>query len=47
MDRQVKDLGTPDGMMNRHLNLAIILLIQVIWMIKIKVEHVKIIAYKL
>ena len=23
-DRQVKDLGTPEGMMNRHLNLALI-----------------------
>jgi hypothetical protein len=26
-DRQVKDLGTPEGMINRHLNLALILLI--------------------
>jgi len=24
MDQQVKDLGTPEGMMNRHLNLALI-----------------------
>jgi hypothetical protein len=27
MDRQVKDLGTPNGTMNRHLNLALILII--------------------
>ena len=27
IDQQVKDLGTPEGMMNRHLNLARILLI--------------------
>ena len=27
MDRQVKDLGTPDGTMNRHLNFALILII--------------------
>ena len=26
-DLQVKNLGTPEGMMNRHLNLALILLI--------------------
>jgi hypothetical protein len=27
MDQLVKDLGTPEGMMNHHLNLALILLI--------------------
>ena len=27
MDQQVKNLGTPDGTMNRHLNLALILII--------------------
>jgi hypothetical protein len=26
-DQQVQDLGTPEGMMNRHFNLALILLI--------------------
>ena len=26
-NRQVKDLGTPDGMMNRHLNFSLILII--------------------
>jgi hypothetical protein len=26
-DRQVKNLGTPEGMMNHYLNLALILLI--------------------
>jgi hypothetical protein len=44
MDRQVMDLGAPEAMMNYHLNLALILLIQVIWMIKHEVEHVKIIT---
>jgi hypothetical protein len=27
MDRQIKDLGTPEGTMNRHLNLALVLII--------------------
>ena len=47
MDRQVKDLGTPEGTMNHHLNLALILLIQVIWMIKHRVIYVMIISHKL
>jgi len=46
-DWQVKDMGKPEGMMNCHLNLTILLLIQIIWMIKHKVEHVKIITHKL
>jgi hypothetical protein len=47
MNRQVMDLGTPEGMMNCHLNLALILIIQVIWMIKHNVEQVKIMIFKL
>jgi hypothetical protein len=30
-DRQVKDLGTPEGMMNCHFNLALILLIYILY----------------
>jgi hypothetical protein len=39
MDQQVKDLGTPEGTMNRRLNLALIFLIYLIWMIKHKVLY--------
>ena len=30
MDQQVMDLGTPESMMNRHLNLALILTMDVV-----------------
>jgi hypothetical protein len=42
-----KGYGQPKGTTNRHLNLPLLLLIQIIWMFKHKVEHVKIITHKL
>jgi hypothetical protein len=46
-DRQVRSLGTPEGTMNRHLNLALFLIISMIWMIKHKVLYDNIMTYKL
>jgi hypothetical protein len=46
-DWQVKDMGNPEGTTNRHLNLPLLQLIQIIWLFKHKVEHVKIITHKL
>jgi hypothetical protein len=45
-DRQVKDINKPEGTMNRHPNVTLLLLIQIILTLK-NDEHVKIIAYKL
>ena len=47
MDRQVKNLGTPNGMMNRHLNFALILIVQVIWVFKHKVKCATFMTHKL
>ena len=46
-DRQVKNLGTPNGMMNRHLNFALILIVQVIWVFKHKVKCATFMTHKL
>jgi hypothetical protein len=43
-DQQVKDLGTPEGMMNHHLNINLFLCIYIAWNIKHKVLHVKLIT---
>jgi len=43
-DQQVKDMGTPKGMMIHHINIALILLINMIWKTKHKVLYTKIIT---
>jgi hypothetical protein len=46
-DQQVMDIGKPEGTMNHHLNLTLLLLMLVIWMFKHGVENVKIMISKL